>query len=172
MEYSLEDKALTILNSSNMKNDNKIEFNNLVLKSPSLSSLFNQFNNIPQTYDHKDPGNVVRCKCYDLEEVQSMKISDKNSCLSLFHIHTCSLNKNFEDLEYLIKSTNINFDIIAISETRMLKDTNIVKNINIPMSLLQLNQQQEQGRSHWGCQAGHADNFWTIQRGFSFFVTT
>ena len=142
MEYSLEDKALTILNSSNMKNDNKTEFNNLVLKSPpSLSSLFNQFNNIPQTHDHKDPGNVVRCKYYGLEEVQSMKISNKNSCLSLFHIHTCSLNKNFEDLEYLIKSTNINFDIIAISETRILKDTNIVKNINIPMSLLQLNQQ-------------------------------
>ena len=32
----------------------------------------------------------------------------------------------------MIKSTNINFDIIAISETRILKDTNIVKNINIP----------------------------------------
>ena len=61
-----------------------------------------------------------------------MKIPNKNSCISLFHINTCSLNKNFEDLEYLIKSTNINFDIIAISETRILKDTNIVKNINIP----------------------------------------
>ena len=33
-----------------MKNDNKIEFNNLVLKPPpSLSSLLNQFNNIPNT---------------------------------------------------------------------------------------------------------------------------
>ena len=116
-----------------MKNDHKIEVNNLVLKPPpSLSSLFNQFNNIPQTHDHKDPGNVVRCKYYDLEEVQSMKIPNKNSCLSLFHINTCSLTKNFEDMEYLIKSTNINFDITAISETRILKDTNIVKNINTP----------------------------------------
>ena len=59
-----------------------------------------------------------------------MKIPNKNSCLSLFHINTCSLNKNFINLEYLIESTNINFDIIAISETRMLKDTDIVKNIN------------------------------------------
>ena len=58
-----------ILNSSNMKNDNKIEFNNLVLKPlPSLSSLFNQFNNIPQTHDHEDPENVARCKYYDLED--------------------------------------------------------------------------------------------------------
>ena len=57
-----------------MKNYNKNEFSNLVLKPPpSSSSLFNQFNNIHQKYDHKDPENVVKCKCYDLEEVQSMK---------------------------------------------------------------------------------------------------
>ena len=35
-----------ILNSSNMKNENNIEFSNLLLEPPpSLSSLFNQFNN-------------------------------------------------------------------------------------------------------------------------------
>ena len=83
-----------------MKNDNENEFNNLVLKPPpSLSSLFNQFNNVPQTNDHEDPKNGVTCKYYDLDEVQSMKIPIKNSCLSLFHINTCSLNKNFEDLD-------------------------------------------------------------------------
>ena len=31
----------------------------------------------------------------------------------------------------MTKSTSINFDIIAISKTRILKDTNILKNINI-----------------------------------------
>ena len=61
-----------------------------------------------------------------------MESPNKNSCLCLFHINTCSLNGNFEDLEYLIKSTNINFDLIGISESRKLKDTNTVKNINIP----------------------------------------
>ena len=60
-----------------------------------------------------------------------MKIPYKNSCLSLFHINTCSLNKAFEDLEYFIKSTNINFNIIVISDTRILKDTNILKNVNM-----------------------------------------
>ena len=37
-----------------------------------------------------------------------------------------------EDLQYLIKSTDTNFNKTAISETRILKDNNIVKNINIP----------------------------------------
>ena len=52
-----------------MKNDNKIEFNKLVLKPPpSRISLFNQFINITKTHDHKDPENVERCKYYELEE--------------------------------------------------------------------------------------------------------
>ena len=60
-----------------------------------------------------------------------MKVPNKNSCLSLFESNTCSSNINFEDLEYLTKSTNIKVDIIAISETKILKDSDIVKNINI-----------------------------------------
>ena len=32
----------------------------------------------------------------------------------------------------MIKSTSINFDIIAISETKILKNANTVKNIDIP----------------------------------------
>ena len=59
-----------------------------------------------------------------------MKIPIKKS-FSLFHINTYSLSKHFEDLEYLLKTTNTNFDITAISENMILKNTNIVKN-NIP----------------------------------------
>ena len=76
-----------------------------------------------------------------------MKITNKKSSLSLFHIKACSLSKNFEDLEYLLKTTNTNFDIIAISETTILKNTKIVKHINIQkifVSLLHLNQQLEE----------------------------
>ena len=51
-----------------------------------------------------------------------MKIPNKKNYLSLFHINACSLSKNL----------SANFDIIAISETRILKNTKIVKNINIP----------------------------------------
>ena len=65
-------------------------------------------------------------------EVRTIKIPNKKGSLSLFHIKTYSLSKTFEDLEYLLKTANTNFDIIAVSETRILKNTNIVKNINIP----------------------------------------
>ena len=49
---------------------------------------------------NNNPEYVVWCK-YDLKQVQSMKISNNNSCLSLFHINTCSLIKKIEDLELL-----------------------------------------------------------------------
>ena len=93
---------------------------------------FNQFNNITENHTNNDPNNVVECRYYDTEEIQTLKIPNKNKSLSMFHINTCSLSKNFDDLEYLLKTTNMNFDIIAISETRITKNiNNILSNINL-----------------------------------------
>ena len=96
---------------------------------PNLILLFNQFNELTAESNKKKPENFINCKNLDIEEIQKMKI-EPNS-LSLFHINSCSLNKNFEDLEYLLKATNKTFDVIAISESGILKDTNLSKNTNI-----------------------------------------
>ena len=77
------------INSNNIQNKDNDEDNssNLVLKPPpNLNSLFNQFNNSSQFHDFKDPENVVKCKYYNLEEVQTMKIPNKKSSLSLFQL--------------------------------------------------------------------------------------
>ena len=111
---------------------------------PSLKLLFNQFNELTAEPNKKNPENFINCRNLDIDEIQKMKI-EPNS-LSLFHINSCPLNKNFEELEYLLKATNKTFDIIAISESRILKDTNLSKNINIYittlLNLLQLNLMQ------------------------------
>ena len=74
----------------------------------------------------------MECRYYDLEEIQTLNIPKKSKSLSMFHINACSLSKNFDDLEYLLKTTNMNFDIIAISETRITKNiNNILPNINL-----------------------------------------
>ena len=57
------------------------------------------------------------------------KLNNKSS-LSLFHLNTCSLSKTFEDLEYLLDSTNLNFDVIAISETRITKSKAQINHID------------------------------------------
>ena len=86
----------------------------LVLKQPAnLSQLFNQFNKITENHTNRDPDNVVKCR-YDIEEIQTLNIPNKSKSLSMFHINTCSLCKNCDDLKYLLKTTNMNFNIIAI----------------------------------------------------------
>ena len=51
--------------------------------------------------------------------------------MSLFHINSYFLSKNIEDLEYLLNSTSIIFDVIAISETRIVKGKTPVNSLNL-----------------------------------------
>ena len=58
---------------------------------------------------------------YNIDQLQTFKeITDKSS-LSLFHLNTSSLSKNIDDFEHLIQSTKTDFDIIAVSESRITK---------------------------------------------------
>ena len=78
-----------------------------------------------------DPENVVNSKFYDIDQTQTLKFPDKHKSLALFHINACSLNKNFDDPDHLLKCTNKVFDIIAVSETRITKQTSFTTNISL-----------------------------------------
>ena len=39
---------------------------------------------------------------YDIEEMHNTEIPHKNKWLYLFYINACSLNKNYDDLQYLL----------------------------------------------------------------------
>ena len=41
----------------------------------------------------------------------------------MFHINACFLNKNFEDLQQLLKCTNKKFDVAAVIKTRITRNT-------------------------------------------------
>ena len=47
------------------------------------------------------------------------------------NINSCSLNKNFEELQNLLQLTNIHFDVIAITETRITKNISVTQNIEL-----------------------------------------
>ena len=69
---------------------------------------------------------MIQSKYYDIDELHQLKISNKEKSLSFFHINSCSLNKNFEELQKLLQSTNIQFDI-----TRITKNTSVTQNIEL-----------------------------------------
>ena len=69
---------------------------------------------------------------YDIDQIQNLKFPAKTNSLSLFHMNVCSLSKNFDDLEYLLKCTNKGIDIVAVSETKITKKkTLLTSNINL-----------------------------------------
>ena len=55
----------------------------------------------------------------------------KSKSLSLLHLNICSLSKNFDNFCILLKEINMNFDIIALTESRIKK--NSVSPINIEL---------------------------------------
>ena len=63
-----------------------------------------------------------------MDELQKLKIPNKENPLSLFHINLCLLNKNSEELQNLLQFTNISFDVIAITETRIPTNISITQN--------------------------------------------
>ena len=101
------------------------------IKPPSdLALLYNQFNNTSPEKNN-DPVNVVNSKYYDIDQIQTLKFPNKHKTLALFHINECSLNKYFDDLDHLFKCTNKVFDIVAVTETRITKQTSLTTNINL-----------------------------------------
>ena len=98
--------------------------------SSNLELLVNQFSNATPE-NSNDPEKKFSSKYYDIEEMHNIEIPHNNKLLSLFHINACSLNKNFDDLQYLLSCTKKNFDIIAISETRITKQVSLLNNLNL-----------------------------------------
>ena len=83
----------------------------------------------PDDINSGDPENTVSSKYYNIEQLQNLKIKSKS--LSLIQINTCSLSKNFGELQHLLTCTNKNFDVFAITEARITKNVSITNNLSI-----------------------------------------
>ena len=103
----------------------------MVLNPPeNLTNVFNHLNGFSSD-QNQNSNNTRYCKYYKIDEIQSLnKLNDKHS-LSLFHINACSVKKYIEDLEFLLDATQICFDVIAITETQILKNKFSVTDINL-----------------------------------------
>ena len=95
----------------------------------NLELLVHQFNNATPK-NSNDPEKVCSSKYYGIDKMHNIEIPHKIKSLSLFHINVCDLNKNFDDLQHL-NCTEIFFDIIAISETRITKQVSLSNNLNL-----------------------------------------
>ena len=96
----------------------------------NLTNLFNEFNNLSLDQNNNSE-KIINCKYYNIDEIQALNKLNNKRTLSLSHVNSYSLSKNIEDLEYLLNSTSINFDVIAISERRIVKGKTPVSSLNL-----------------------------------------
>ena len=102
----------------------------LLLKpSSTLELLVNQFDN-PTSENGNNPEKITSPEYYNIDEMHNIEIPHKNKSLSLFHINTCSLNKNFDDLQHLLSCTK-KIDIKAVSETWITRNVSLSNNLNL-----------------------------------------
>ena len=101
----------------------------LSLKLSKLDYLVNQFNNATPE-NSNDAEKKFLSKYCDIEEMHNTEIPHKNKSLSLFHIKACSLNKKFDDLQYLLICTK-KCDILAMSETRITKQVSFLNSLDL-----------------------------------------
>ena len=93
----------------------------LELKTPkNLSHLFIEFDSF-FSYINNTPENIINSDYYDINQLQTLKEFTNKTALSLFCLNTSSLSKNIDDLEPLTQSTKTDFDIVAVSESRITK---------------------------------------------------
>ena len=103
----------------------------LNIKTTKKFITFNKFISFSSDINNT-PENVIYSNYYDIYQLQTLKEFTDKSSLSLFHLNTCSLSKNIDDSEHLIQSTKTDFDITAVSDSRIAKNKTPPINVNIP----------------------------------------
>ena len=143
------------LNSKNIS-INSDTFSQLKLNtSENIQNLLNEFNNLTTNKTENDDDNpTINCQYYDIDTFCSSKLKS-NKFFSILHINIASLSKHKEDLETLLKILNFEFSVLAITETRIIK--NSIPNFKIDLD---------------GYQIFHTPTLSPVQVGLCFTVCT
>ena len=99
-------------------NPNKINLDNVGI-DPNLKNLLCQLNNLSEKENNNNE-NLPNCKYRDMSYFSNLDVELKSKCLSFFHLNIKSLSKNFDNFNRLINKLKLEFDIMGISESRIL----------------------------------------------------
>ena len=95
---------------------------NLNKPTNALFNLMNQLNNFNDD-EKENELNLPNCKYRDTDYFKNLTKDFRRKVLSFFHMNFCSLNKNFDDFNILLSDLIVSFDILAITETRIKRNS-------------------------------------------------
>ena len=67
-----------------------------------------------------DDTSTINCNYFDVDEFSEAKFNS-NQSFSIFHINIHSIQLHFEELKLMLELLNFKFDILAITETKILQ---------------------------------------------------
>ena len=85
---------------------------------PNLKNLLCQLNNLSEKENNE---NLPNCKYRDISYFTNLDMELKSKCLLFFRLSINSLSKNFDNFNNLINELKLEFDILGISESKILK---------------------------------------------------
>ena len=123
------DKSFCQTNLLGLNEDNNIENLSFKLSRAEKKSI-NQISNL--ILETNDPNHQSKsfCDFYSIEDFVK-KDFNRNEHFSIFHLNIHSLQFHMHDLEILLDALKFEFDILAISETKLQKNTPPIHDINI-----------------------------------------
>ena len=111
--------------TSIIKNINYNEDLNLRIRPPDgIQKLFTDFSN-----HNEDEPAPINCEYYD---ATSRIPNSKNPNFTMIHLNIASLGRHKEELVAALSHVTIDFDIIAVSESRIIKNREPIYDISIP----------------------------------------
>ena len=91
-----------------------------------LCKLYNLFEK-----ERSDSENLTDCKCRDASYFSNLDVKLKSRCHSIFHLNISSIWKNFGNFNHLINALKLEFDVLIISEPRILKFQSCSINVSL-----------------------------------------
>ena len=96
----------------------------------ALINLMNQLNNFTDE-EKENELRLPNCKYRDIDYFQKLPRNFKRKTLYFFHMNVSSLTKNFDDFNILLNDLNVNFDILAFTESCVKKDSSSPVNLHL-----------------------------------------
>ena len=113
--------------NSNASNSVATRYKEFLSQCSQFETSIVQFNGDDHT---DDVYSTVNSKYYDIDEFNSLKI-DTHSSFSVCHVNIASLDKHIDDLRSIISQLSHRFDVIGISEHKVMRDSVPANNVSL-----------------------------------------
>ena len=118
--------------TNNLDSINQTTLENLKITLPredklTIKKIKDLINNSSQSDEEKE----TSCRYFSIEKFNKAKFKE-DRYLSIFHLNIASLQAHIDELKILLQLLTFKFDIIGISETKLIKGEEPVINISLP----------------------------------------